>query len=256
MSLNFLIQDISMYIFIFCRLAGMIAFNPILSRNQMPAQLRAGLILGLVYLIKPTLDPIDVSVMNDYMYTYTMLIELFIGYIWGYIFYLFYYMLFAVGDIIDMGFGLSMAKAFDPGTNIQISMSGNIFQIMFVLYFFITNCHLVFFKMITTSFDFVSIGAASFNQSIIQLMASLLTSSFALIMQLAVPFMASSFILEMSMGMLMKLIPQINVFVINFQFKIILGMTLLYLFAEPTSAFLLNYMNKMLVTMQNVIYMF
>ena len=72
-------------------------------------------------------------------------------------------------------------------------------------------------------------------------------------MQLALPFIAASFILEISMGLLMKIIPQINVFAIHFQFKVLLGLLLLFLFAEPTSLFLREYINTLFVSMQNLL---
>ena len=52
------------------------------------------------------------------------------------------------------------------------------------------------------------------------------------------------------MGILMKLIPQIHIFVINIQFKMLLGLILLLAFAAPVSSFLDNYMRIMLENLQ------
>lgn len=45
-----------------------------------------------------------------------------------------------------------MAKVFDPGTSIQASMSGNLFNTMFLLYFFATDSHLLLIRIFIDSF--------------------------------------------------------------------------------------------------------
>ena len=46
--------------------------------------------------------------------------------------------------------GLSMAKAFDPGTNIQTSVSGKLFELLFIMYFFATDSHLTFIRIMAS----------------------------------------------------------------------------------------------------------
>ena len=48
----------------------------------------------------------------------------------------------------------------------------------------------------------------------------------------------------------MKLIPQIHVFVINIQLKLLMGMVLLLAFASPIASFVDNYMRVMLENLQ------
>ena len=57
-------------------------------------------------------------------------------------------------------------------------------------------------------------------------------------------------VLELITGVLMKLIPQIHVFVINMQMKVALGFILLLAFSGPITSFLDNYMRVMLENMQ------
>jgi flagellar biosynthetic protein FliR len=150
-------------------------------------------------------------------------------------------MLFAAGDIIDMGFGLSMAKAFDPGTSIQTSLSGKLFEMLFVLYFFATDSHLTFIRLTVSSYDVVSIGAVTIGEDVATFIATMFVSAFSLIIKLAAPFMVATFVLEVALGVLMKLSPQINIFSIHFPIKIFLGLLLLFAFAVPVGNFMENY---------------
>lgn len=252
MSVQGVVEGLVVYMLVFARIGGMILFNPLLSRKNIPTQVKLALILGITILLAPGLESTLPANLTDFALIFAMVQELLVGVACGFVFQVFYFLLFTAGDVVDMGFGLSMAKAFDPGTNIQASLSGNLFQLLFILYFFATDCHLVMIRIMAASYDLVGIGAVSFGADVGRFALDLFITAFSLIMRLAVPFIAASFVLEFAMGILMKLIPQINVFSIHFQLKIIFGFCLLFLFAGPTSEFLKQYIDTLMVSMQNV----
>jgi len=253
MTLSFSIDAVNLFALVFCRIGGMIFFNPLLSRKNIPARFRIGLVLALTILIAPTTSTAAINSLSGFSLFFAMVKELFAGYCFGFLFQIYYYMIFVASDYIDMGFGLSMAKVFDPGTNIQTSLTGNLFQILFVVYFFITDCHLIFIKLIYSTFSIVGVGAYTFGANVGQFICTQFIAAFGLIMHLALPFMAASFILEIAMGVLMKLIPQINVFTVQFQFKIILGLGLLFLFSVSITDFIQSYINEIFAQMQNLL---
>ena len=151
---------------------------------------------------------------------------------------------------MDMHFGLSMAKVFDPGTSIQASMSGNLLNAMFLLYFFATDSHLLLIRIFIDSFRILPVGAVSLSAETPQFFIVLFIAAFSMILRLALPFVAAEVVLELITGVLMKLIPQIHVFVINMQMKVALGFILLLAFSGPITSFLDNYMRVMLENMQ------
>lgn len=253
MTMNLAIDGLSAYILVFCRMGGMVFFNPLLARKNIPSQFNVALVLGITVLITPMLGWTPPANFTDFMFLWMMMKELFVGVACGFVFQIFYYLLLTAGDVVDMGFGLSMAKAFDPASNVQMSVSGNLFQMLFVVYFFATDSHLTFIKLMVSTYDLVGVGAVSFGADVGRFLFNLFSSTFMLVMQLAMPFIAASFILEISMGILMKLIPQINVFSIHFQFKIILGFILLFLFIGPTAQFIETYIRTMLISMQSLL---
>ena len=179
-----------------------------------------------------------------------MMKELFVGFACGFVFQIFYYMLLFAGDMMDTNFGMSMAKVFDPGTSIQMSVSGNMINTLFVLYIFVTNSHLLMIRIFAGSFQVLPAGAVTFSQETARFFLELFMAVFSMGLRLALPFIAAEFVLELSMGVLMKLIPQIHIFVINIQFKMILGLLLLLAFAGPVASFTDNYMRIMFENLQ------
>ncbi len=241
-ELNLVLTNIDLYMLVFARMAGIILFNPLLSRNTIPAMLRTAIAGAITILITPMLSAPDnySTGMLDFLLYFGK--EIFIGFLLGYVFNIFYFMLITAGDILDMSFGFAMAKVFDPATNIQSAFTANIMNLLFILYFFATDSHLILIGIAVESYDLFSIGVGGLSLlSACEFAVNIFGSAFGLAMKLAFPFMAVEFILEVSMGILMKLIPQIHVFVIEFQFKIMLAIIMLFTLANPISVFINNY---------------
>lgn len=212
--------------------------------------IRAGLTFLLTALIAPGVIVTGLSANNSLELAVGMLKELFLGFACGYVFQIYYYLLFFAGDLMDTHFGMSMAKVFDPGSSIQMSVSSTLLNILFILYIFATDSHLLMIRIFANSFQVLPPGAFTFSQGSAEFFVQLFIATFSLAIRLVFPFMAAEFVLELSMGVLMKLIPQIHIFVINIQFKMLLGLLLLLAFAGPVASFTDNYMRLMLESLQ------
>ena len=71
--------------------------------------------------------------------------------------------------------------------------------------------------------------------------------------KLCMPILAAELMGQVGMGILMKAIPQINVFAINIELKVIIGLTLIFLLITPFSEYLLDVEVQMLVTLQRIL---
>lgn len=251
--LDSLLTNTSAWLLVFARMGGLLGMNPLFSRRNVPAMVRVGLTLLMTVLIAPGIDAPALGTSSFGLAT-GLLQELLVGLACGFVFQIFYYMLFFAGDLMDTQFGLSMAKVFDPGTNVQLSISGTLLNLLFILYIFVTDSHLLLIRIFAASFQILPAGSVHFSPEAAQFFLSLFISVFSMVLRLALPFIAAEFMLELAMGILMKLIPQIHVFVINIQFKVLLGMVLLLAFAGPITSFIDNYMRIMFDSLQSVFY--
>lgn len=238
------------WLLVFARMGGLLGMNPLLTRRNVPAMVRTGLTFLMTALIAPGITVTGVAAENSLSLALGMIKELFVGFVCGYVFHIFYYMILFAGDLMDTNFGMSMAKVFDPGTSIQLSVSGNFLNILFALYIFVTNSHLLLIRIFADSFRVLPAGTVTFSQDGALFFIELFASVFSMGLRLALPFIAAEFVLELSMGVLMKLIPQIHIFVINIQFKMMLGLLLLLAFAGPIASFTDNYMRLMFENLQ------
>lgn len=240
------------FLLVFARMGGMLLTNPIFSRKNVPMRVKVGLVLALSLLLAPNLDGNAVAAFSGLQMVSSMLKEVVFGVSLGLVFYLFFYMLYVAGDVMDTVFGFSMSKIFDPSTGVQASLTGSLLTVMFTLYFFATGSHLIMIKLFSYSYEMIPVGVYTMDLSkMSHFFIGIFSSAFLLAIKLSLPFVAAEMIVEVAMGVLMKLVPQIHVFVINIQCKILVALLLMYLFAQPIGDFIDRYIGTMIDEMQN-----
>ena len=253
------LSSFHVFLLVFARMSGLIFINPIFSRRNVPMLVRVGLVLSLSLFLLPVAGngAAGVAEYSGLIMTGAMIREIIMGLVIGCIFPLFFNMLYVAGDLLDTVFGLAMGKVMDPVNGIQTSILGQFVNIFFYLYFFATGSHLVMVRIFAYTYEVVPVGASTVvSQEILSYIIAMFGLIFQMAIRLTLPFVAAEFILEVTMGVLMKLIPQIHVFVINIQSKILLGILLMILFAYPMGAFIDTYIAMMMGEVQKVMMMF
>lgn len=253
------LEYFDVFLLIFARMAGLILVHPVFARRGVPVMVRTGLVLGLTILLLPSAAGGQAAVegYTTFQMAEALIREVTMGLAAGCVFQFFFYMLYVAGDLMDTVFGLSMAKVMDPVNGIQTSVFGQFINVFFFLYFFATGCHLLTIRLFAYTYEVIPVGAASFmGRQVPYFLIHLFGTVFLMAIKLCLPFVVAEFVLEVTMGVLMKLIPQIHVFVINIQSKILLGMLLMVLFAYPMGAFMDRYLAMMMEEVQNVLMLF
>lgn len=255
LSFDYAFNYLSIFILIFARIAAIFAFNPLFSRKNIPNTVRVALIFWFSVAVYPAVNKINVPT-NPIVFIATLFTEIFIGFLFSFVFVVFNYMLVFAGEVLDMQLGLAMSKVFDPGTSIQMSVTSNLLNIIFVLYFFACDAHLAYISIMADSFNLVQIGTGIVSENFLGFIIGMFTHSINLCIKLTLPFLAAQFTTEILMGVLMKMVPQIHVFVINIQVKLVMGIFLLFLYAYFIGDFIDDYMKVMLTVMGNSLKLF
>jgi len=217
------------YIFLFigCRMTGVIFFNPIFGRSSVPALVKIGLSLGIALNVTYGLADIYVADYTTIDLLLSMVREFAVGYAIGFIMQLFLSVFHIGGELMDLQLGFSMAQMYDPSTNSQVSVTGNILTIMYVLLFFITNSHLTLLAIASKSYSVVPIGLGGVSSKIGVYFIELFGYILVYALQLALPIIVTEILVEVGVGILMRVVPNINVFVVNMQLKVMVGLIVL-----------------------------
>ncbi len=245
-------NNIYVLLFVMLRIIGSMIFNPILSRRNLPGSVRAGLSLIMALLFVSLHPDMTVEVKGYFDFALIGARELFIGFIMGYVVQLFIGTVVLAGEIIDYQLGLTMGKVYDPVNASQISVTAVFLNTMFIIYFFQSGAYLSFIKMFWSSYEVLPIGFGLVTEELTMHIAKLFSSMYVLAVRMSVPIIATHIITEMGVGILMKAVPQINIFVVNMQVKIVMGGITFFAILTPLSAFINRLINLMIGHMNSV----
>ncbi len=243
------------YIMVLARVSGIFTFNPIFSRNGVPNYIKAGcsMLLALVmtaaggfeYVMPDGLLPLAFDIAK----------ELFVGAVFGVFVNIMLQVFGVAGEVGEMQLGLSMAKSYDP-TFGNAGLLTQYYSYWFMMYFFAVGGHLSYIKLFAVSFETIPIGFTSFNINVAYILVMYFETVLTLGLKLAMPIVAASLITEFCLGVLMKAVPSIHVFVLNIQLKTLVGLIVLAASCGMTSEFVENIMGIMFSNLNGIVEQF
>ncbi|MEZ5815133.1 MAG: flagellar biosynthetic protein FliR [Alphaproteobacteria bacterium] len=131
------------------------------------------------------------------------------------------------GQVISISSGLGNAQLFNPSLASQGSLVGALLSVTGVLLLFETNLHHLLFMGIMESYELFPLGAIPDTGSMADLMARTVAASFAVGIKISAPFVVMTLLIYVGMGVLSRLMPQIQVFILALPLQILLSIVLL-----------------------------
>ena len=123
----------------------------------------------------------------------------------------------------------------------------------FLMELFLGYVHHTLIRIFASSGLVVPFGAVALGETFYAGMIQIFLDCTILGVKLAMPILAAELMGQVGMGILMKAIPQINVFAINIELKVIIGLVMLLILLVPISGFLLDAEVEMLLAVQRVL---
>ena len=148
--------------------------------------------------------------------------------------------------------GMTMNQIYDAGAQGNLSVTGEILNVLMTLLFFAANGHHTLLRMMAASGQIVGFGSVAISPDVA---LELFVECTVLAVKLCMPILAAELLGQVGMGILMKAIPQINVFSINIELKVLIGLVLLLLLISPFSEFLLQTEITMLDSLRELLAM-
>ncbi len=248
-------SELTLFIYVMARMSGFVLFNPILGRNNVPVIYRTSFALALsVSTISAVAErqtaviPVNLSDL-----AIRVLLELAIGFFFGMVMQFFFYIPQLAGTVVDTQMGMTMNQIYDPASQSNLSTTGVLLNAFMLLLFFAENGHHSLLRIIITSGDVVPYGAATFGREAAEAMLQLFINCTLLAVKLTLPILGAELLGQIGMGVLMKVIPQINVFAINIELKVIIGLGLLLALLSPISEYLLTVEMQMLKSLEELL---
>ncbi len=240
----------TLFLYVAMRMSGFVLFNPLFGRAGLPGIFKAGMVLVLassVYSAQDGAAPVPGTTVELIL---RLLLELGVGAVIAVIMQFFFYIPEQAGDVVDTQMGLSMAKTYDAGAQSSMTPTASLLRTLMILLFFAANGHITLLRLMLTSGELIPFGSAVLGDEIASRGVELFAECALLAVKLSLPILAAELLGQVGMGVLMKVIPQINVFAINIELKVVVGLAMLLLLIAPMGDFLLETESLMLKELQ------
>ncbi len=244
---------LTLFCYIMMRMSGFVLFNPILGRRGIAPIVQAGFILVLSLAVFSFTPGGVEPPAHLIVFVVHLILELFLGFALGLVIHIFFYIPQLAGEAIDTQMGFTMAKIYDAGAQSSLTVTSSLINLLMFLIFFLANGHYTLMRILLSSGDVIAFGSAAFNTAMTNAILELFIHCTILAVKLALPILAAEMMGQIGMGILMKVIPQINVFVINIDLKVLIGLFMLTALLSPFTNFLLQTENEMLTALSRLL---
>jgi len=229
---------VPVWLMILFRLTGIFVLAPVLGSSTVPRIVKVFLALGLSFAVWPMLwnDPdasgnLAASVGGLDLWSLGLLValELLIGYVIGFAASLPMVGMQLGGHMIDQQMGLSAAQLFNPEFGDQIGITGQLL-FMFSLALFVAAGGLnVMLHTLAQTFRHVPLGGFANFEQVAHMVVGLIAIMFELGLRIAAPLLCLMFLVSVSMGFLMRTVPQFNILTVGFAIRILASLAIMML---------------------------
>ena len=249
-NFTFSLRDLEFFLLIVVRITCFIHTAPFFGMTNTPVRVKIGLGVLISALVYQTLTPVHPEYSTVLMYAIYVLKEAVTGIIIGYSAAVCVAILNFAGHLVDMEIGLSMVSLFDPVSRDSVTISGTYYQYTVLLMLMISGMYQYVLAAIIETFNLIPVSGAVFNSDrILNAMLTFLRDYLALGFRLCLPVFAAMLLLNAILGILAKVSPQLNMFAVGIQLKILLGLGVLFLtvgMMPGASTAILSEMKKMI----------
>ncbi|HKJ98041.1 MAG TPA: flagellar biosynthetic protein FliR [Desulfotignum sp.] len=221
------------YLMVLMRISIILFMFPVFSSNAFPAMLKTGFAMVLS-LVLYSVVPVDLTRFPEDAVSTGLMIgaEFLIGLTLGLCLRIFLGSIQLAGQIIGFQMGFAMINVVDPQTGANVSIMDQLGYWVGVVIFLVLNGHHVMISALVDSFTLVPLGFFMMPQPMLAKMMELMAHLFLLAVKIGAPVIAALMFVSAAFGLVAKFSPQMNVMIVAFPVKIIVGLFLFGLSIE------------------------
>ncbi len=229
-DISFTYADLEYFLLILVRISCFVYAAPFFSMSNVPRRVRIGFSIFLSYLLYNAIDHNEVVYSSLLGYAVIVAKEALTGFVIGWGAQICSSVTTFAGSIADMEIGLSMVSLIDPATRQQATFTGVFYQYMFTLFMILSGLYQYLLRALVDTFTLIPINGAVFKteallSSVLMFLADYIVIGFRIIL----PIFCAMIFLNCVLGVLAKVSPQLNMFAVGIQLKVLVGLGILFL---------------------------
>jgi len=218
------------FLLIFARITGTLTSAPVFGSKAIPVFARVGLavLLSLFMLPMSTLAA-NRQPTSLILLAWWLMIEVIYGLSAGFVASLFMQSVQMAGQLIDMQIGFGMVNVFDPQFGQQVPLVGNFKFLMAMSVFLALQGHHMIISAMAENFRAVPLGVLVQLDNAAEFMINAVANMFVMALKISLPVMGTVLMTDVALGILARIMPQMNVFVVGITGKLLVGLFMLFL---------------------------
>ena len=226
---TFSLQTFEYFLLVLVRIAACIFAAPFFNTRGLPVRTKVGAAGCIAIMLTGVLPEQNLAYTGIMEYGIIVIKEGITGLLIGYSASICNSIVLFSGALIDMQVGLSMAQEFNPMTQMQESITGNFYNYMVMLMMLATNMYQYVLRAICESYQLLPISQQVFQwdyllKGITDYMSALIILGF----QITLPVFACMMIVNCVLGIMAKVSPQMNMFAVGMQLKVLIGLAVMF----------------------------
>lgn len=227
---TFDLNTLEYFLLVLVRISTFVYSAPFFGEQNVPARVKAGFSVFLAILVFYGVSPDMVSYSTTLGYGFLVLIEGITGLLIGFMANICNSIITFAGTMIDMHLGLSMAQEYNPQLRTNVSVSGQLYYYFVMMLLIVTNMHQYILRALIDSFSVINLGGANFvADNMITEVIAFITDLFIIAFRITLPVFSCIMILNCVLGIMAKVAPQMNMFAVGIQIKVLVGFSILFL---------------------------
>ena len=223
--------DLEYFLLILTRVSCFVFVAPFFSLNNTPRHVRVALSVFTAALLYQTLAPVPaVEYQTVTGYSVIVLREAIVGLMLGLGTSMCSAIVNFAGHIVDMETGLSMVTLMDPATRESTSITGVFYQYVVMLMLIVSGMYRYLFGALADTFVLIPVNGALFQMDSLLISVVKFLGNYIIIgFRICLPVFCVILMLNAILGVLAKVSPQMNMFAVGIQLKILVGLSILFL---------------------------
>ena len=227
---TFSLASFEYFLLIFIRIASFTFVAPFFSLRGFPVRTRIGFSAVIAILVANSISPVEMPYVSAIGYSVLVVKEIICGLLIGFVCNICMSIITFSGSLIDMNIGLSMVSEFDPTMNTQMTVSGQFYYYFMLLLMLASNLHKYILSALIDSFTMIPLGGADFAwDNIVSVLVIYLADYLQLGFRIMLPIFACMLVANVVLGVMAKVAPQMNMFSVGVQIKILIGFAAMFL---------------------------
>jgi len=235
-SLSDILNMVPVYVLVLCRIAGMMAFAPLLGSSRIPKRVKALIACVLAFAICQGMSPLVKPVQGVIQLTFGMGGEIIIGVLMGTVLSFTFIAAQWAGEIMGQQLGLNISETLDPSSGIRGTVMSDLYFQLTTVIFLLIGGHRAMLMGVRESFDSLPLLSGGMTRPMLLWMIDLFQASTTLALQLAAPVLVTLMITDLSLGFVGKTMPQLNIFSAGISIRAMVGMLVVIIGVGMTNA--------------------